>query len=221
MKLDTYEYQRWRRESLNARCKTCIASIFTIILGCVAIENVTQVLVDACVPINCGYPGMEEEVWGWKCASLLQTRATPGLARASQPGKRAPKHRSYQSEYCVDFVFELSAVVLQTIWLSCGVGILLNLSEASRWNPSHKPRLYKQSQSEDWSDVKPRSNCRHEDSIKEALKCDNTFSVSHQEKLGIFSQHLSFNKVPMFPFRRHQTHIRASPTWIKRSIKVF
>ena len=111
--------------------------------------------------------------------------------------------------------------VLQTIWLSCSVGILLNLSEASRWNPSHKPRLYKQSQSGDWSDVKPRSNCRHEDSIKEALKCDNTFRVSHQEKLGIFSQHLSFNKVPMFPFRRHQTHIRASPTWIKRSIKVF
>ena len=177
----------------------------------------SQVLVDACVPINCGYPGMEEEVWGWKCASLLQTRATPGLARASQPGKRAPNHRS--SEQISRGL--LCAVVLQTIWLSCGVGILLNLSEASRWNPSHKPRLYKQSQSEDWSDVKPRSNCRHEDSIKEALKCDNTFSVSHQEKLGYSLNIYHLTRSPYFPFQRHQTHIRASPTWIKRSIKVF
>ena len=38
------------------------ASIFTIMLEDVYQSRMSQVLVDALVPINCGYPGMEEEV---------------------------------------------------------------------------------------------------------------------------------------------------------------
>ena len=92
--LDTYEYQRWRHESLNVRCK----HIHDNVGGCVAIKNVTG----ACRCLGSHQLWVSWDGGGLSLRLVMRVsrhifrpeRATPGPARASQPGKRALKRRS-------------------------------------------------------------------------------------------------------------------------------